>query len=124
MATLTVYQGKSKKNVCILSFLHMSVELGELEKKKPGRVECYNKAKSGVDMTDQIVRQYSVKACTRQWPIAIFYSILDLAGIKVFMLYKKRTGDKVSRRNFLFKLATELREDYIVKRSSRNATIA
>ena len=37
---------------------------------------------------------------------------------------KKCTGDKVSRRIFLFKLATELREDYIVEISSRNATIA
>ena len=27
----------------------------------------------------------------------------------------KKTGDKVSRRDFLFKLATELREDYIVE---------
>ena len=37
---------------------------------------------------------------------------------------KKRTGDKVSRQDFLFKLATELRKHYIVKRSSRNVTIA
>ena len=28
---------------------------------------------------------------------------------------KKQTGDKVSRRDFLFKFATELREDYIVE---------
>ena len=28
---------------------------------------------------------------------------------------KKQTGDKISRRDFLFKFATELREDYIVE---------
>ena len=33
MAILTVYQCKPKKNVCVLSSLHMSVELGESEKK-------------------------------------------------------------------------------------------
>ena len=39
MATLTVYQGKPKKNVWVLSFLHMSVELGESQKKTPETVE-------------------------------------------------------------------------------------
>ena len=29
MATLTVHQFKPKKNVCVLSSLHLSVELGE-----------------------------------------------------------------------------------------------
>ena len=66
MATLTVYQGKPKKNVCVLSFLHMSLELGESEKKKLETVEFHNKTKCGVDVADQMVRQYSVKAGTRQ----------------------------------------------------------
>ena len=56
MSTQTVYQGKPKKNVCVLSFLHMSVELGESEKKKPETVEFYNKTKCGVDVVDQMVR--------------------------------------------------------------------
>ena len=33
MATLTVYQRKPKKNVCVLSSLHMFVELGESQKR-------------------------------------------------------------------------------------------
>ena len=70
-----------------------------------------------------MARQYPVKADTCRWPAAVFYNILNLAGIKAFVLYKKRTGDKVSKRD-LFKLATELCEDYIVERSRRNAVIA
>ena len=123
MATLTVYQGKPKKNVCVLSFLHMSVELGESEEKTPETVEFYNKTKGGVDVADQMVRQYSFKAGTRRCPVAVFYNILDLAGINAFVLYKKRIVDKVSRRDFLFKLATELCEDYIVERSSRKVLL-
>ena len=123
MATLTVYQCKPKKNVCVLNSLDMSVELGKFENKKPETVEFYNKTKSGVDVVDQMARQYSVKAGTCRWPAAVLYNIFDLIGISAFVLYKKRTGDKVSRRNFLFKLATELREDYIVERSNRNTTI-
>ena len=77
----------------------MSVEVGESEKKKQ---EFYNKTKCGVDVADQMARQNSVKAETRRWPVTIFYNILDLAGINAFVLYKKRTGDKVLRRDFLF----------------------
>ena len=62
-----------------------------------------------------MARQYSVKVGTHWWPIAVFYNILGLAGINAFVLYKKQTGDKISRRDFLFKFAPELREDYIVE---------
>ena len=51
---------------CVLSSLHMSVELGESEKKKLDTMEFYNKTKCDVDMADQMLRQYSVKAGTRR----------------------------------------------------------
>ena len=66
MAILTVYQCKPKKNVCVLSSLHLSVELGESEKKKLEKMEFYNKSKCGVDVADQMARQYSIKADTRR----------------------------------------------------------
>ena len=95
MATLTVYQCKPKEKGCDRSSLRMSVELGESKKKKPETVKFYNKTKGGVDVADQIARQYSVKAGTHGWPVAVLYSVLDLASINAFVLYKKRTGDKV-----------------------------
>ena len=124
MATPTGYQYKPKKNVCVLSSLHMSVELGESKKKKPETVEFYDNTKCGVFLANQMARQYLFKADTCWWPVAVFYNILDLASINAFVLYKKRTGDRVSRRDFLFKLATELREDYIIEKLSRNANIS
>ena len=122
IATLNVYQCKPKKNVCVLSSLHMSAKLGATEK-KPETIEFYSKTKCGVDVADQMARLYSVKAGTRRWPVAVFYNILDLASINVLVLYKKQTGDKISGRDFLFKLATELREDYFAKRSNSKTTI-
>ena len=62
----------------------MTVELDEFEKKKPETVEFYNKIKCGVGVADQMVKQYSVKEGTRRWPVAVFYNILDLAGINAF----------------------------------------
>ena len=51
-AILTVYQSKPKKNVCVLNSLHLSVELGESEKKKAEKMEFYNKSKCGVDVAN------------------------------------------------------------------------
>ena len=101
----------------------MSAKLAATEKKKPERIEFYNKTKCGVDVADQMTRLFLVKAGTRRWPVAVFYNILDLAGINAVVLYKKRTGDQISTGDFLFKLAIELCEDYFAKRSSSNVTI-
>ena len=86
MATLTVYQCKPKKNACVLSSRHITVERGQSEKNKPETVEFYNKTKCGFDVADKMARQYSVKADTRRWLVAIFYNILDLASINAFAL--------------------------------------
>ena len=45
-----------------------------------------------------------------RWPVAVFYNIFELVSNIAFVLYKERTKDSISRRDF-FKLATELRED-------------
>ena len=119
VATLTIYQCNPTKNVSVLSSLHMSVGVDSSEKNKPETIEFYNKTKCGVDVADQMARQYSVKASTRRWPVAVFYNILDLACINAFVLYKKKTGGSISRRDFIFKLACKLREDYIAEKSSR-----
>ena len=62
VATLTIYQCKPKKNVGVLSSLHMSVGIDSSEKRKPETIEFYNKTKCGVDVADQMTRQYSVKS--------------------------------------------------------------
>ena len=94
MTTLTVYQCQPKKNVYVLSSLHMSVELGKSDKKKPETVEFYDNSKCDVDVAivdvdDRMARQYSAKEGTRRCPVAVFYNILDLAGINAFVVYKK-----------------------------------
>ena len=92
-------------------------------KKKPETVTFYNKTKCGVDIADQMARQYTVKAGTRRWPVAVFYNILDLACINAYVLYKKKTGDAISRRNFMFQLATELREAHVQGKTAPRAAV-
>ena len=60
--TLTVYQGKPRKNVHILSTVHTGEGTFRGAKATPVSVMYYNNTKYGVDVPDQMARPYSVKA--------------------------------------------------------------
>ena len=60
-ATLTIYQGKPRKNVSLLSTMHQTVSKDNGPKKMPETVSHYNSTKYGVDVMDQMARLYSVK---------------------------------------------------------------
>lgn len=62
--TMTIYQCKRKKNVCILSTAHTSAGIFSGPKAKPEPVVYYNRTKVGVDVLDQMLKNYSVKAAT------------------------------------------------------------
>ncbi|XP_054718548.1 piggyBac transposable element-derived protein 4-like [Uloborus diversus] len=118
--TMTVYQGKQKKNVILLSSLHPTVHIGTNNKKMlPETVSFYNTTKCGVDVADQMARKYTVKAGSRRWPVHVFYNILDLAGINSWILYKQATGKNISRKEFLQQLVEELRATYISTKRKR-----
>jgi len=59
-------------------------------------------------MLDSMCRQMSTKAGCRRWPLAVFYNILDLAGVNSWIIYRKQTGSRISRRKFLHQLSEEL----------------
>lgn len=115
--TITSYQGKTKKNVLLLSTMHQSVAVNqETQKKLPETVSFYNSTKFGVDILDQMSRLYTVKFGCRRWPMHVFFNVLDLAGINAWILYRETTGEEVTRRMFLFKLAEELSSVYVQSR--------
>lgn len=110
--TLTVYKSKPNKKVLVLSTKHKHVKIDKTNKRLPETVSFYNNTKFGVDITDQMARKYSVKSGSRRWPLQVFFNILDLAGINSWILYKNTTGETISRKDFLFRLAEELASEY------------
>jgi len=116
---LTAYQCKPETNVYILSSVHCQRVFLQRFLRKPETVFYYNQTKCSVDSADQVARLYSVKAGTRRWPVVVFNNILDLACSNAFVLYKMRTNEKISRRDFIFKLATELRQAYMNSKMPR-----
>ena len=72
-ATLTVYQGKPRKNICIVSTVHTAVGTFSGAKAKPESLMCYNNTEYGVDVPDRMARPYSVTDSTEdgQWRSSI-----------------------------------------------------
>jgi hypothetical protein len=110
--SLTVYKSKPNKKVLVLSSKHQTCKVDKTYKKLPETILYYNKTKFGVDVTDQMAHKYTVKSASRRWPLQVFFNILDLAGINSWILYKETTGEKISRKDFLFKLAEELASEF------------
>ena len=78
-------------------------------KRKSHTVLYYNENKVGMDMLDSMCHAMPTKPGCRRWPLAIFYNILDLAGVNAWILYCKKTDNRISRRKFLVQLSAELR---------------
>eukprot|EP00064_Thunnus_orientalis_P010586 superscaffoldBa00001450_g10612 len=52
----------------------------------------------GKDILNQMARVHFVKGGTRRWPVAVFYNILNLAGINAYILFKECTSSKIAQR--------------------------
>lgn len=117
---LTSYKVKSTKNVLIMSSRHSFGTVSDGLKQKPNSVLFYNATKCGVDTLDQMCKGYSVKSGVRRWPLACFFNVMDLAGINAYILYKKVTGIKITRRAFMKILI----EDLTKSNGAQEATVA
>ena len=68
------YVPKKGKSVILLSTLHKTGEITDIER-KPQMILDYNSCKGGVDTLDQLVRTYSCKRKTNRWPFALFCNL-------------------------------------------------
>uniref|UniRef100_A0A3Q4HYJ5 PiggyBac transposable element-derived protein domain-containing protein n=1 Tax=Neolamprologus brichardi TaxID=32507 RepID=A0A3Q4HYJ5_NEOBR len=82
---------------------------------KPNTVTLYNTTKCGVDVMDQMVREYTVRRGTGRWPVAVFYNMIDMAALNAHVLYQACTGTKERRVDFLVELARELAHSHLLR---------
>ena len=93
------YQAKEKKSVCLLSSMHNSTNVDTSnEKKKPEMILFYNANKVEVDCFDQMARLYIIRSASRRWPVAVWGNILDIAAINSYVLHKRVTSNRITRR--------------------------
>ena len=55
-----------------------------------------------------MTRLYSVKSASRRWPMVVFYSLLDIAALNAWIIYKMNMKTSISRKDFICKLAEEM----------------
>ncbi|CAM4665764.1 unnamed protein product [Leuciscus chuanchicus] len=118
-ATLTAYAPKRKKTVYILSSMHSVIQTENTTKRKPNTITLYNTTKCGVDVMDQMVREYTVRTGTRRWPVAVFYNMIDMAALNEHVLYQACTGRQERRVDFLLELARELANSHMCAKKAR-----
>ena len=64
-----------------------------------------------------MARQYTTHAATIRWPMPIWTNILDIAGLKSWILFRKASGSRISCHAFTLQLFEELRSTYIATNS-------
>ena len=60
-----------------------------------------------------MVRKYSTHSASRQWPVAVWCNILNIAALNAWIFYKKATEKTILQKNFILQLIGELRAQYI-----------
>ena len=81
---------KWNKAVILVSTMLDSGVMDEATK-KPEIILDYNMTKGGVDTCDKMCASYSISRVTRQWPLAVFYILMNIAGINSWVIYTINT---------------------------------
>ena len=86
---------------------------------KPEIILDYNGTKGGVDTVDKMCASYSVSRITRRWPLALFFTFLNIAGINSQIIFSFNNPDaKLRRRLYLKNLALGLMKEHMIMRSN------
>jgi len=116
--TLVSYVPRKNKAVILLSTMHHDSKI-DVETRKPEIIMDYNCTKGGVDTVDKMCAAYSVSRITKRWPLVIFYSLMNIAGInaQVLFSYSKHNNAPKMRRLFLKTLAFDLMKEHLASRA-------
>lgn len=119
--TLVKYEANAKKNpVHLLSTMHHTPEVST-KNGKPKVVEFYNSKKFGVDLLDQLVKNFSTKRTNRRWPMRVVFWALDVAAVQAFIAYRLANPDRAKdRRPFMDDLADGMMREQQSRRRRTN----
>jgi len=92
--------------------MHDTVDMNP-DTHKPETIMDYNSTKGGVDSVDQMCSTYSTSRKTRRWTMAVFFRILDIAGINSYKLYlANNLENNIRRKEYLKTLAISLMQEH------------
>jgi len=82
---------------------------------KPSAVLDYNKYKTGVDRSDQMLSYYSFERKTIKWWKKHFFRLFDLVVVNAHILHNKTSKKKISLEIFYEKVAEGLLTSVVLK---------
>ncbi|KAL4120740.1 hypothetical protein QTP88_013376 [Uroleucon formosanum] len=115
--TLVSHVPKKSKIVLLLSTMHHDNAI-DSNLNKPEIITFYNMTKGGVDVVDELKGNCSVARISHRWPLTIFYSLLNIAGIHSQLIYKVNNNCNINRREFLQILGKQLTMGYLQQRTN------
>jgi hypothetical protein len=59
----------------------------------------YNATKSGVDVLEKLVREYTCIGSTSHWSLTLFRSLIDAAGVNAFILWMLKDPNWQQKKN-------------------------
>lgn len=115
---ITSYVHRKNKNVVLVSSMHDQgvIDTDSGDQNKPEIITFYNSTKGGVDVVDELKGEYSVSRVSCRWPLTIFFSLMNIAGINSQIIYRENTGNVITRRNYLRSLGQELTKEFMINR--------
>lgn len=95
--TLLSHRSTKNKQVVLLSSMHdddaVDNDVNSPTYGKPEIILFYNSTKGGVDTVDKYKEQYFVARTSNRWSMAVFYSLLNIAGLNSFIIFKQNIGE-------------------------------
>nr|XP_022911901.1 piggyBac transposable element-derived protein 4-like [Onthophagus taurus] len=115
---LASYVPHKNRAIILLSTKHNEGKIYE-GTNKPEVIIDYNFTKCGVETVDKLCTTYTVSRKSKRWPCAIFFFLLNVAGINAYVLYSfTKTSVASSRRHFLKSLAISLMKPHLQYRAT------
>lgn len=88
-------------------------------------INFYNTTKSGVDVLDKLVREYSCRRATRRWSLSLFLHLVDIAAYNAFVIWntkyptwEDRHKLQMRRKMFIGDLGIQLTKEHIDARAT------
>jgi hypothetical protein len=88
---ITLVSSVPKPRTCVvaLSSMHHEHSISDENNKfKPDIILDYNKTKSGVDILDKLVCEYTCRRGMRTWPLSLFLNYVDIAAYNAFVILR------------------------------------
>ena len=107
--SLLLVKFQDKKAVYLLSTVETDTRVAggrnayrdtESQRTVPNIINVYNKNMNGVDRSDQMTSYNFIRMKTMKWWKRIFFSLINLALVYAYVLYKKHTGVRMGQKTF------------------------